>query len=98
MSALSVTTNGGDSRLNLRLRNTAKARIERAASYAGKSVSAFILEAILPKAEETIEKHEIMRLNERDSAAFLAALDNPPPYNDALKDAIKAHGRLVISR
>ena len=43
-------------RINLRLSETAKRRIERAASVEGKTVSAFIVSSALEKAEKTVRR------------------------------------------
>ena len=57
-------------RINLRLKQSAKRALERAASFEGKTVSNFILTSALAHAEKTIQKHEAMSLNSRDSEAF----------------------------
>lgn len=44
--------------------------LERAASFEGKTVSSFILTSAMARAEKTIQEHEVMRLNARDSEAF----------------------------
>jgi len=98
MTAVNSPTVSGTSRINLRLRNEAKNRLERAARFEGKSLSAFILGCAMPHAEETIQTHERMRLNAKDAQAFLAALDHPPPYNTALTTAINAHTQRIIRR
>jgi len=85
----------GAERIHLRLRKEAKALLERAASHEGKSISAFILGHILPKAEETVQTHEVMRIRGDDAKALLQALENPPPPNAALQSAIAAHERLI---
>ena len=45
-------------RVNLRLSETAKRRIERAASVEGKTVSGFILSSALESAEKVIDRHD----------------------------------------
>ena len=82
-------------RINLRLSETAKQRIERAASVEGKTVSGFILSSALEYAEKAIEKYETMALGRRDAELFFDALANPPAPNDKLRAALDEHGRRV---
>ena len=85
-------------RVNLRLDETAKRRIEQAASFEGKTVSGFILSSALENAEKTIQKHEAMVLSRRDAQAFLDAILEPPEMNAKLRKALDEHGRRVVSR
>ena len=85
-------------RVNLRLDETAKRRIEQAASFEGKTVSGFILSSALENAEKTIRKHETMVLSRRDAQTFLDAILEPPKMNAKLREALDEHGRRVVSR
>ncbi len=85
-------------RVNLRLGAKAKKRIERAASFEGKTVSSFILSSALSQAEQTIRRHETMALGKRDAAVFFEALANPPKMNAKLAKALEDHGRRVVPR
>ena len=85
-------------RINLRLSETAKWRIERAASVEGKSVSAFIVSSALENAEKTVRRHETIALAREDAMRFLDALSDPPPPNDRLRAALEEHARRVDSR
>ncbi|MGM0496191.1 MAG: DUF1778 domain-containing protein, partial [Bacillota bacterium] len=58
-------------RINLRLNSSAKSVLERAAGFEGKTVSSFILNCAIEKAEQTVRKHETMTLNAKNSKAFL---------------------------
>ena len=85
-------------RINLRLKESSKTILERAASFEGKTVSSFILNSALAHAEETIHQHESMKLNAQDSEAFFNALSQPVQFNESLLDAMKEHKRRVISK
>ena len=87
-----------DERINLRLSQTAKQRIEQAASVEGKTVSGFIVSSALEYAERTIEQHETIVLGRHDAERFFDALASPPPPNDKLQAALDEHGRRVVSR
>lgn len=82
-------------RINLQLQHEAKQKIERAASYEGKTINQFILASALERAEKTINEHEVITLNARDSKAFFDALEKPVRFNKALTKALKSHGKVV---
>lgn len=82
-------------RIDLRLQFDAKHKIERAASFEGKTVSQFVLASALERAEKTIHEHEVMTLNARDSKAFFDALEKPIRFNKALTKALKSHEKVV---
>ena len=85
-------------RINLRLSETAKRRIEQAASVEGKTLSAFIVSSALENAEKTVHRHEAVSLAREDAARFFEALSDPPPPNDRLREALEEHARRVDSR
>ena len=85
-------------RINLRLSEVAKRRIEQAASVEGKAVSAFIVSSALENAERTVRRQETMALDREDAIRFFDALANPPALNDKLRAALKEHKRRVESR
>lgn len=74
----------GDSRavatakLDLRLSPEAKRKIQAAAGVARRSVSEFVLESALARAEETLADRSRFGLDADRWKAFLAALDAPP--------------------
>ncbi len=85
-------------RINLRLSETAKRRIEQAASVEGRTVSSFIVSSALENAEKTVRRHETIALAREDAVRFFEALTNPPPPNDRLQAALEEHTRRVVSR
>ncbi|WP_428099618.1 DUF1778 domain-containing protein [Candidatus Rariloculus sp.] len=94
--ALANTTRS--ERINLRVSETAKRRIEQAASVEGKTVSAFIVSSALENAEKTVRRHETMALDREDAMRFFDALAKPLAPNDKLRAALKEHERRVESR
>ena len=92
---MSTTTHSDDARINLRLKQNSKHMLERAASLKGQTVSKFVLHSALARAEKTIQKHEVMSLNARDSEAFLNALAAPIGFNNKLAAAFEEHDRRV---
>lgn len=66
-------------KLDLRLTPSAKRMLQIAALAVRRSVSEFVLESALVRAEETLPDRRRFRLNAEQWAAFQAALDAPPP-------------------
>jgi uncharacterized protein (DUF1778 family) len=65
-------------KLDLRLTPSAKRTLQTAALAARRSVSEFVLESALARAEETLPDRRRFGLNAEQWAAFQAALDAPP--------------------
>ena len=82
-------------RINLRLKQSAKSLIERAASFEGKTVSNFILSSALSKAEQTVQQHDVLQLNAQDAEDFFDALSKPVQLNQKLTEAFAEHDRRV---
>ena len=85
-------------RINLRLKNSAKSLIERAAGFEGKTVSNFILTSALERAEQTIHAHEIITLNAKNSRTFFNALATQVKFNRKLTEALKEHSKRISSK
>ena len=65
-------------KLDLRLTSSAKRTLQTAAVAAQRSVSEFVLESALARAEETLPDRRVFKLNAEQWAAFQAALNAPP--------------------
>ena len=65
-------------KLDLRLTPEAKRTLNIAASAAGRSVSEFVLESALSRAEETLADRKHFGLDAERWEAFMAALEAPP--------------------
>jgi uncharacterized protein (DUF1778 family) len=85
-------------RINLRLKQSAKSLIERAAAFEGKTVSSFILSSAVASAEKTVHEHESLQLNEQDAQSFFDALAKPVRFNKKLTEALVEHDRRVDSK
>ena len=95
---MDTATHNKSERINLRLKNSAKSLIERAAGFEGKTVSHFILTSALEQAEKTVQKHETMTLNAKNSKIFFEALDAPVRFNRKLAAALEEHDQRVVSK
>jgi uncharacterized protein (DUF1778 family) len=65
-------------KLDLRLSLEAKRTLNAAALAARRSVSQFVLESALARAEETLAERQHFALDAEQWAAFMTALDAPP--------------------
>jgi uncharacterized protein (DUF1778 family) len=73
------TTETRNEKLDLRLTPSAKRTLQTAALAARRSVSEFVLESALARAEETLPDRRRFGLSAEQWAAFQAALDAPTP-------------------
>ena len=80
---------GKRERLHLRLDAAAKRKLELAAAYSHKSLSDFVLSRAVQAADEIIEEHEKIVLDDAARDVFFAAILEPPKANKALRDALK---------
>lgn len=85
-------------RINLRLQQSAKKLIERAATFEGKTVSSFIVSSALASAEKTLHEHESIQLNQQDAQRFYDALAKPVRFSKKLTEALAEHDRRVDSK
>ena len=93
-----AVTAAKNERINLRLKQSAKDLIERAATFEGKTVSNFILSSALASAEKTIHEHDSIQLNEQDAQRFFNALAKPVTFNKKLTEALEEHDHRVDSK
>ncbi|MDE0272949.1 MAG: DUF1778 domain-containing protein [Gammaproteobacteria bacterium] len=85
-------------RINVRLSEAEKRRIERAASVEGKTVSAFIVSSALENAGRTGHRNGTLTLHREEAMRLFNALADPPPPNDRLRAALEEHARRVEPR
>jgi uncharacterized protein (DUF1778 family) len=82
-------------RMHIRLDALSKQKLERAAIYAHKSLSEFVLGQALTAADEVIREHETLTLNQADWEVFLDVLEHPPQPSARLKQAFAEHKKHV---
>lgn len=71
--------------INIRTTPRARALIDQAATFRGKSRSEFILEAAQREAEDTILNQTLFQVDAATYRKFSAALDAPPKDNAKLR-------------
>jgi putative ABC-type transporter len=74
-------------RVAIRLNSADKTLLAKAAALSHTNITEFVLQQVLPKAREIVAQHE--QLSSRDTAQILALLDNPPPANARLQQAMQ---------
>lgn len=65
-------------KLDLRISRSAKKKLQRAAATVNRSMSDFVMESALARAEETLADRTVFRLDAKTWDAFVEALDAPP--------------------
>ncbi|MBD2318565.1 type II toxin-antitoxin system TacA family antitoxin [Phormidium tenue] len=84
-------------RLEARISPETKSLLQKAADLEGRTLTDFVIASVQAEAYRVIEKHQKLKLNLEDSQAFVDALLNPPPPNEALKKAALKHKQLISS-
>ena len=79
-------------KLDLRLTRNAKKTLQAAAAASNRSVSEFVLESALTRAEEALADRQVFALDTAQWKAFLAALDAPTHRLPRLERLLKSPG------
>ncbi|MDQ0472277.1 type II toxin-antitoxin system TacA family antitoxin [Labrys wisconsinensis] len=82
-------------RLEARVTAEQKHLIEHAAALQGRTVTDFVLSSVQDAARRAIEEHQRIELSLRDSQAFVAALLDPQPVNERLRDTVRRYRDLT---
>jgi uncharacterized protein (DUF1778 family) len=82
-------------KITIRQPEPLKAKIEKAASLRGMTVTSFINGALELAAEKTISRIRARELSDRDSTLLLAMLSKPAKPNAALKAAAKRYKEMA---
>ena len=87
---------GPPARLEVRTIPAVRDQIERAAALQGRSVSDFVVTAALEAARREIAQSASIVLSLDDFERVFEAIDNPPPPNEALREAVALHRKLIV--
>jgi uncharacterized protein (DUF1778 family) len=80
---------GRDATIHIRAPKRTKELIATAAAIAGKTLSEFTLESARKHATDVLLDQRLFALESDQYAAFIEALDNPPPAGPRLKALMK---------
>ena len=72
-------------RLDFRVSPDQKSLLERAAEIKHVSLSSYVISSSLRQAQIVLTENETLILSNRDRDSIMAALENPPEPNEALK-------------
>ena len=82
-------------RISIRLSPQSKRKLERAAAYADKTLTDFVVDVALQKADAIVRENEVIALNPEEWERFQELLLNPPAPNERLQRALEEHDRIV---
>jgi len=66
-------------------------KLTEAAQVIGATLNQFLVQSALEKADQILEQERVIQMSKRDAKVFFDAVDNPPPINEKLLDAMKAY-------
>jgi uncharacterized protein (DUF1778 family) len=69
--------------------------MERAAAYSDKTLTDFITDVALERAEALVREQEVITLSAEDWELFQEMILNPPEPNERLKEALAMHAKIV---
>lgn len=72
-----------------------KALLQKAADLEGRTLTDFVVATVQAEALRVIEQHQALKLSSEESQAFVDALLNPPPPNDALQVAAQRYKQVM---
>jgi uncharacterized protein (DUF1778 family) len=93
-----ANTSAKSARLETRVSPEQKELIERAAAYAGRTVSDFVVAHVEVAAKKVIEEYERLHLDQAQSRVLIEALLAPKKPNKKLKRAMDDYRQQVESR
>jgi len=66
-------------------------KLTEAAQVIGATLNQFLVQSALEKADQILEQERVIQMSKRDAKVFFDAVDNPPPINEKLLEAMKAY-------
>jgi uncharacterized protein (DUF1778 family) len=82
-------------RINLRLSRPAKRKLEQAAAFSDRTLTDFVVEVALQRADAIVRRHESITLTSLEWQRFCDLLLHPQRPNRRLKRAFSEHARVV---
>ena len=82
-------------RLEARVDAEIKARWQQAADLQGITLTDFIITSLQESASKIIQQHQTMKLNKKETQAFVEAILNPGEPNENLIAAVKEYKELM---
>ncbi|MBI3514113.1 MAG: DUF1778 domain-containing protein [Proteobacteria bacterium] len=84
-------------RISLRISPQSKRKLERAAAYAEKTLTDFVIDVALQRADAVVREQAVITVTNDEWERFHKLLLNPPKPNKRLRKAFADHARVVRS-
>lgn len=94
MPTLAAEPTTRSERIEARVSPETKALCQQAAAIQGSTLTEFMVNSAVEKAERTIRENELAALTRRDKMAFVEALLQAPAPNERLKKAAARHTQM----
>ena len=78
-------------RVSARIPNHIYHTLIQAADLMGTTMNQFLVQSAIEKAQKVIENRHVIELTTRSAKTFFNAVENPPPPNKKLRNAMKAY-------
>lgn len=88
---MSLSYSSQTTTIEIKVTQERKAILEKAATIEGLSLNEYILKVATDRAEKYFLETEAIALSDKDWETVIAAIDDPPELNDALKAAINRY-------
>lgn len=82
-------------RISIRLSPQSKRTLERAAAYADKTLTDFVVDVAMQRADALVREREVIALDAAEWERFQDLLLNPPEPTEKLRQALDDHARFV---
>lgn len=96
METIDMTKSAKTERIEARVEPDVRTLIHEAAEREGCSISEFVVASAKERAEKALRHQRVIRLTEESQIRFAELILDPPPLNDAMKEAITLHDQLII--
>lgn len=78
-------------RVSAPVSNQSRELLQQAADLVGSTLSQFIIQSALDKAQQLIENETVIHLSRSDAEVLFKTLENPPPPNLKLRKAVATY-------
>jgi len=78
-------------RVSARIPHNVYEKLMEAAETIGATLNQFLVQSAIEKADQILEHERIIQMTRQDANVFFDIIDDPPPINNKLLDAMKAY-------
>ncbi len=66
-------------------------KLLEASETIGSTLNQFLVQSAIEKADQILEKERVIHMTKQDAKIFFDAVENPPPINEKLLEAMKSY-------